>query len=241
MKWFSPQGASRLLVRHVLLFALPALLIGGAIGALGAWLTIQAMNDSGESQQLRLVRGPDAFDTGFLQAMQKHHSQAIQMAMLMRRDQVDPEIRSLAEAIVITQTHEMGLITGWLAAWSLSPVSIGPAMAWVDQAKGSLSAEDALFVSRCRSNNGSMDGMASSQDIAQLSTLQGPALEDQFLRLMLAHHRAAVDMASFAQRHTQSSFINSLALAVQKDQKNEMGWIQSRLGTKATKTSQTPP
>ena len=46
---------------------------------------------------------------------------------------------------------------------------------------------------------------------------------------MLAHHRAAIPMAWFANRNGETSLVKALASAMIRDQGMEIGWIQLKL------------
>ena len=202
-----------------------------------AALTVQASrhNPATEArtstEQLQPGRTPNAIDIGFLQSMHLHHAQAVQMAMLVRHSAQQLEIRGLADAIFVGQTHEMGLMKGWLTAWGAPVLSTSEAMVWVEYAEKLNSADDVLYVSRCRSQGGQMEGLASPEDIKRLGALRGSAQEKLFLNLMVKHHQAALDMANFARRHGRSELVKGFAHTLAKEQLNEIGWMQNRLAS----------
>ncbi len=183
------------------------------------------------TEHLQPGLAPNAIDIGFLQSMHLHHAQAVQMAMLVRHSAQQLEIRGLADAIFVGQTHEMGLMKGWLTAWGAPVLSATEAMAWVENAEKLSSADDVLYVSRCRSQGGRMEGLASQEEIKRLGTLRGIEQEKLFLNLMVKHHKAALDMANFARRHGRSELAKGFASTIAKEQLNEISWMQNRLGS----------
>lgn len=167
-------------------------------------------------------------DIGFAQSMLVHHSQAIQMSMLVKESH-SAQVRGLAQSILINQTHESGLLKGWLTAWNAPVLVAGPAMAWVENAKNLRSLEDIQYASLCKASGGVMPGMATPEQLEQLRVLKGEAQSRLFYTLMTAHHRSALQMAGFAMRNGQTSLIKNFAYAVVKDQTSEITWMESRL------------
>lgn len=196
-------------------------LLGAVLLAIGV-----AIGLSYAAEQSRNTLGP--IDTGFARSMLLHHAQAIQMAMFMRTNP-SPEIQGLAQSIIMKQTHEMGLMEGWLTAWN-SPVMVdGPPMRWVEQATDVKHIDDQLFQARCKAEGGAMAGAATAQQLKQLEESSGKAQEKLFLELMIAHHQAAVSMAWFAQRNGHSNLVKGLANSMIREQGAEIGWMQMKL------------
>ena len=174
------------------------------------------------------VTAPNAVDIGFAQSMLLHHTQAIQMAMLVQGSPIE-EVRQLAQSILINQTHEAGLMRGWLSAWN-APMAVGGApMAWVEQVEQFKAIEDVQYASQCKANGGAMPGMASPAELEALRLAPGAAQQRLFLSLMKAHHEAALPMAGFAYRNGQSSLIKGFARTLIKEQAAEVAWMDKRL------------
>lgn len=74
-----------------------------------------------------------------------------------------------------------------------------------------------------------MAGVATPEQLEQLKNANGIEKEVLFLELMLAHHRAAIPMAWFANRNGETSLVKALASAMIRDQGMEIGWIQLKL------------
>jgi uncharacterized protein (DUF305 family) len=169
-----------------------------------------------------------AIDSGFARGMLLHHAQAIQMSMMMRSE-ASPEIQALAQSIIMKQTREMGVMEGWLTAWNEPVMLAGQPMAWVENASHVRHLDDQLYQAQCKADGGAMAGIATPEQLEQLKNAKGSEKEVLFLELMLAHHRAAIPMAWFANRNGQSSLVKALASSMIRDQGMEIGWIQLKL------------
>jgi len=170
----------------------------------------------------------DPIDSGFARSMLLHHAQAIQMSMMMR-DAASPEIQALAQSIIMKQTREMGVMEGWLTAWNEPVMLDGPPMAWVENATNVRHLDDQLYQAQCKADGGAMAGVATPEQLEELKNATGTEKEIIFLELMLAHHRAAIPMAWFANRNGESSLVKALASSMIREQGMEIGWIQLKL------------
>lgn len=177
----------------------------------------------------KLILSPNAVDIGFAQAMMKHHDEAIILSTLAMHS-TDPQIEKLTHAIVIAQSHERGLMQGWLTSWGKPVVPSGRAMDWVDLPTNQISIEDLNYISRCKASAGGlMPGSPSMNDFERLSSRTGPAKDRLFLELMIKHHEAAVEMAEFAGRHAQSELIKSLTNQIKREQLKELLMMKGML------------
>jgi uncharacterized protein (DUF305 family) len=70
-------------------------------------------------------------EAGFARDMQVHHQQAIDMALIIRDQTTDPEIRQLAYDIATSQGQQSGQMFAWLNVWGLPQASPVPAMTWM--------------------------------------------------------------------------------------------------------------
>ncbi len=59
----------------------------------------------------------DPFDKTFIDAMIPHHRSAIEMAQVASEKSENPEIKELAENIVIGQQREIAQMVQWREAW----------------------------------------------------------------------------------------------------------------------------
>jgi uncharacterized protein (DUF305 family) len=157
--------------------------------------------------------GERSADAGFARDMIIHHAQAVAMADAIRTRSQDPAMRTLAFDIIMTQQHQIGQMRGWLDLWGLSPNSADLPMAWM----GHPVARDA------------MPGMASPAELQQLAQLPVADAEVQFLRLMIHHHQAGVEMAQGALDRASTAVVKDLAGGIVSSQQAEIGLMQSML------------
>ena len=114
-------------------------------------------------------------DVAFAQGMIPHHEQAVEMAELA----LDPKaaasapVKDLATRIQQAQDPEIKQLQGWLKAWGKPEMDMSGGMA-----------------------GHQMDGMMSAEDMEKLEQATGPAFDQQWLTMMIAHHDGAIEMAN---------------------------------------------
>jgi uncharacterized protein (DUF305 family) len=91
-------------VRRPALFLIVLALVLGAAGV--AW----AAGPAPKSQAER-------FEVAWMKMMIDHHQMAVMMAELAVEQAAHTELQELAADIIATQSHEIQLMQGWLAAW----------------------------------------------------------------------------------------------------------------------------
>src|SRR5215212_10011540 len=94
---------------------------------------------------------------------------------------------------------------GWLEVWGLPITGEEPAMAWMGHPM-----------------DGLMPGMATPDEISRLSQLPPDRADVLFLRLMIAHHEAAIPMAEAILKRTDEPEVRELAKAIQRAQRAEI-------------------
>lgn len=83
-----------------------------------------------------------------------HHSQAVEMAEIVRDRTESEEMRILASDIALTQQAQIGQMQGWLAVWGVPATGNEPPMAWMGEPM-----------------DGPMPGMATPEEVDALSTV----------------------------------------------------------------------
>lgn len=143
-----------------------------------------------------------AADQHFIVQMIPHHEGAIEMAKLALERSKQPEMISLANAIIEAQQKEIDDMRSWYQAWyGGSPPEGGMGM--------------------------HMDGM--SGDLASLRAKTGPDFDREFIEQMIPHHEMAIMMAQMI-RDSERAEMRQLAQNIIESQSREIdmmrGWLQ---------------
>ena len=165
-----------------------------------------AANDESETPADRSA------EAGFLRDMVTHHAQAVEMALIVRDRTENPTVGFLATDIALTQQSQIGTMLGWLDLWDLPPTGRDPAMTWMGHP-----------------TTGRMPGMAAPEEIAALSTLPAGEADARFLRLMIVHHRAGVEMAQAALDRIEGAEVARFARSVVSAQAGEIETMEAML------------
>ena len=197
-------------VARLALAALAALLVG----VLGTLWVVQVRSSP-----------PSDFgaDAGFARDMQTHHAQAVEMAFLVRDRTDDEELRTVAYDIITSQQQQAGQMYGWLVQWGLDQTGSRPPMAWVGGEHAAAHARP----------DGTMPGMATPAQLAELKAATGVEAERIFLRLMIAHHAGGVAMAQAAQDDARTPEVRTLAGAIAAAQTSEIQLLQQMLDARS--------
>ena len=78
-------------------------------------------------------------------------------------------------------------------------------------------------------HEGGMPGLAMDDEIAELEGLAVPQMEEQYLRMMIYHHRGAVPMADYAADRAESPELAGLARGMEQGQAAEIALMQDML------------
>ena len=129
-------------------------------------------------------------DVDFMQMMIVHHNQAVEMAALAASRTNHPMLLTIAGRITASQQDEMKFMRDWLTERRAPLV-----MAAADHAA-------MMMPGHAMDHSGPMmKGMATPAQLATLAAAKGVAFDRQFLDLMIAHHRGAVDMVEALTKH----------------------------------------
>ncbi len=158
----------------------------------------------------------DPVSIGFARDMQTHHAQAVAMSTPIHRRSDDPSVTTLAFDILSTQQGQIGIMDGWL---SLSP----------DADTSNASSDETPMAWMGEPHDGLMPGMATAEQVASLDTLPIAQATEQYLRLMIRHHRAALPMAQYAAEHAEQSDVRTLAQNMYDAQASEITVLQNML------------
>ncbi len=149
-------------------------------------------------------------DAGFARDMSTHHTQAVTMANYERDNTTNSALQVLAYDIETSQQFQLGEMQGWLDAWGYNRESAQQFMSWMSGMHMSVGS------------NGLMPGMATPEQMNGLQTLQGNALDVQFLQLMIHHHQGGLPMASYALAHAKTTYVRDMAQSIYNGQTAEI-------------------
>lgn len=183
---------------NVVALVVAVALIGGMLG----WL----IRDTSADQ------GGNAADVGFLHDMRAHHEQAVEMSLIyMGLDGTSPGLRTVAGSIVVGQNLEIGRMIQMLRDMGQPEAAeTDEAMAWMGMA----------------TTRAQMPGMATETDLRRLATSSGAAADDLFVQLMVAHHKAGIDMAEAAVDDAGLAKVRSMARSIVTGQGEEIAELQ---------------
>ncbi len=156
--------------------------------------------------------GNDSAEAGFLRDMFVHHSQAVEMAMIIRDRTEDETLFYMATDIALTQSTQMGTMQGYLDIWGLPLTSDDPAMTWMGMP-----------------TDGLMPGMATDEQIQQLRDLPVDEAEVLFLQLMIRHHQGGVEMAEAALERCDEEHVRDMAQRIITLQSGEIDAMNQML------------
>lgn len=136
-----------------------------------------------------------------------HHSQAVEMTVLIRDRSTDPELRQMTLDMLLTQQNQVGQMFAWLELWGVPQEGLEPPMQGM----------------------GEMMGMAAQQDVNSLDTLPIEEAEIKFLQLMIRHHEGGVFMAQDVLEKTNNAVVKRLAESIVASQSGEVTYMESLL------------
>lgn len=169
----------------------------------------------GGASAAAVTPGPTSAEAGFARDMQVHHLQGVDMAMIVRDRTDDPDMRRMAYDMATTQAHQAGQMYGWLAAWGLKQLGSQPPMTWMGHTGQGMGAL--------------MPGMATPEEMSALSAAAGAEAERVFLRLMIAHHRGAVEMSDAVIERSEHPAVLAFARGVLLSQRSEIALMTTML------------
>ncbi|WP_405407619.1 DUF305 domain-containing protein [Streptomyces decoyicus] len=173
--------------------AVPNVVAPGKPGEPAKTLTVD------EARKARGDDSPNSADFGYVQMMIPHHRQALVMTGLAKRYARAEQVGRVAERIAAAQGPEIGAMEGWLSGFG------GP------RAEGG------------HHHHGEMPGMATAAQLAQLRAARGEKFDALFLKLMIAHHRGAVSMATDLLSEGRNTLAEEMANDVIAQQSAEIG------------------
>ncbi|NAZ85904.1 DUF305 domain-containing protein [Kineococcus indalonis] len=157
-------------------------------------------------------QGHGAQDVAFAQQMVVHHRGAVDMADTAVARATSAQVRDLAASISAAQGPEIEEMTSWLDAWG-EAVPAGSAMG----------AHDAA------GHEGA--GTSNLEEVQELEGATGAEFDRTFLRMMIDHHEAGVEMAAAERAGGTDPRALELAGRIEQEQSAEVERMRELLGT----------
>jgi len=161
-------------------------------------------------------------DVEFAQAMIPHHQQALDMVKLTKGRTLSSETQAIVDGIQAAQAPEIQTMTGWLEDWGKSVPSsdsTGHDMGSMDDDSGDMGM----------GHGGSMPGMMTQAQMNGLRNATDAMFENMWLRMMVAHHEGAVEMAKTELKNGKFPDALRLAQAVITGQTAEIARMSALL------------
>lgn len=178
--------------------------------------------------------GTTSAEAGFARDMQEHHQQGVELAMIVRDRTDDAETRLLAYDIATTQSQQAGQLYGWLTGWGLPQAAAEPSMTWMTRpatvGRAGAAAHD--HGSDGAHTREPMPGLATPAQIEQLRGASGVEAEREFLTLMIAHHRGAIEMAEAVLARSSNPTVRTFADGVISSQASEIRLMETMLAAR---------
>ncbi|POH58686.1 DUF305 domain-containing protein [Cryobacterium zongtaii] len=166
-------------------------------------------------------------EAGFARDMQVHHLQGVELAMIIRDRTEAADVRLLGYDIATTQAQQAGQLYGWLTEWDLSQAGPEPSMTWMTRPGRSDTSH--AHTEGTHTPGAPMPGLATDEQIADLTAATGVDAERRFLTLMIAHHLGAVEMAESVQDRADNTSVLGFANSVIISQEAEITLMESML------------
>ncbi|HIV56216.1 MAG TPA: DUF305 domain-containing protein [Candidatus Anaerobiospirillum stercoravium] len=157
-------------------------------------------------------------DIGFVLGMIPHHEGAIAMAQIELKYGTDPQVRSLAQAIIDSQQPEIDMMRAFLKDQGVDPDNLPEpgAPEWQSQyLRATMPMHDLMLRAIVHDYN--------DPDVG-------------FIVGMIPHHEGAIAMADFVLKHGQNAEIKALALSIINEQQVEISKFQQYLVDHKIKT-----
>ncbi|MFD4241425.1 DUF305 domain-containing protein [Streptomyces sp. NPDC058525] len=182
---------------------------GGAAGAGDGRAVVVAPGKPGEKARTLTPEqaeaeqpddSPNAADHAYVQGMIEHHRQALTMSALAPQRASADGVKRLAERIAAAQQPEIGAMERWQTLHPAPPAGSG--------GHGH--------------DHAAMPGMATEEQLRELTGAAGADFDRLFLKLMTAHHEGALKMAGQALAGGNNVAVEEMATEVVATQTAEV-------------------
>lgn len=176
---------------------------------------------------------PGQFDLMFIEMMIPHHASAVAMAQVAETRAEHPEIRSLAEDIIVSQSAEIEQMQSWREQWypdapAMPMMPMDQMMTMMDEMMSMMGEMPGGMMGTpgTMPDMSAMGMMNVGQEIARLCATTVD-FDLAFIDAMIPHHQSAIMMAQVALDRAQHPEIKSLAQAIIDAQQREIARMQT--------------
>jgi uncharacterized protein (DUF305 family) len=186
----------------------PAVIAPGRPGEAAKTLSAEEAAKAGDDDS------PNAADRAYVTMMIEHHQQALVMTDLAPDRARSAKVRRIAERIAAAQGPEIEAMRGW------QQTTGGPAGEGQGGHEGHEGHEGQG--GNGRGGTADMPGMATPKQLDALRAAKGTGFDALFLKLMIAHHRGAVSMATDVLARGNNVRVEEMATEVIAQQSSEI-------------------
>jgi uncharacterized protein (DUF305 family) len=168
------------------------------------------------------------FDQMFIDMMTPHHASAVAMAQVAETRAEDPELRALAQQIIVSQSAEIEQMQAWRNQWF--PDAPAMPMEQMMDMMGEMMDEMPRSVMGTPGAMAGPGGMGMRMDMEQEVTRLCTTTEDfdlAFIGAMIPHHQMAVAMAQVATMRAEHPELQALAQTMIDNQQREIEQMQT--------------
>ena len=180
---------------------------------LGATATVGLLAGCGGSN-------PDGFndaDTAYATGLVSHHAQTLQLLDLtLGRDDLDPQIGTLADQTRESRFHEAATAQEWLKTWGKK---VPKTVLEHNHNQGSVTYDT------------SVPGVLSSAELHSLERAKGAAFTQAWLRELIAHEQGAVKLAADAIEDGQNADVVAFAQEDEKTHQQQVAQLERLLAS----------
>jgi uncharacterized protein (DUF305 family) len=184
---------------------------GLLVGVLLSQFFISGNRDAG------MMRGGvvmGSIDAHFIEQMIPHHQDAITMAELAKQRAKRPEIKQLADAIIVAQAGEIDQMKVWYKAWFNKEV---PEVGFMGgHTKGMMHGQGGMMMGGIMGSSSDTDALKNAADF-----------DKAFIGEMIPHHQMAVMMAQMLKASTERAEMIKLADDIIKAQTEEINQMRA--------------
>lgn len=157
-------------------------------GLLGLAAGFEMLCEQAREPYCPVMTGSASFDQDYLRKMTAHHQVGREMALMAADRSANERLKTLARMMTAEQQAEIDALQRWWRGWFGGNM---PSLPESELAK--------------------MPGMPAPEALQALSSLQGSAFEREFVKTMIIHHRAAIEMSSRAENEAADPRLRLLA------------------------------